>query len=208
MLKVFEVGKELFLLGIQYFWEHKIIMAILIAICGFTLFLVIKGLRSVFRSNANLLFRIVACAYIIVSVAIVMFTGSACLVASDIYEASPELFSTRLYILVIVLSIIGGVLEAAVLKANRVGPDDLWESTKRVIKAGIVVIGSIVFIFTDLEFALMGFGPTIFNRTIGEWIFNFYSGLAVMAILGLVQFLLTWPLLPWFAVGMNAIDEA
>ena len=183
-------------------------MAILIAICGFVLFWVIKGLQSVFRSNVSLPFRIVAYAYIIVSVAIVVFTGSACLVASDIYEASPELFSTRLYILVIVLSIIGGVLEAAVLEANHVGPDDLWESTKRVIKAGIAVIGSLIFIFTDLEFELIGFGPTIFHRTIGEWIFNFYSGLAVMAILGLVQFLLTWPLLPWFVAGMKAIDEA
>lgn len=207
-MEVFEVGKELFLLGIQYILEHKIILAILIAICGFVLFWVIKGLQSVFRSNVSLPFRIVAYAYIIVSVAIVVFTGSACLVASDIYEASPELFSTRLYILVIVLSIIGGVLEAAVLEANHVGPDDLWESTKRVIKAGIAVIGSLIFIFTDLEFELIGFGPTIFHRTIGEWIFNFYSGLAVMAILGLVQFLLTWPLLPWFVAGMKAIDEA
>lgn len=196
------------MLGIQYLWEHKIVMAILIAICGFALFWVTKGLRSVFQSNTGPLIRICAYGYIIVSVAIVMLTGSACLVASDIYEVSPEMFSTRLYIVVIALSVIGGVLEAAVLKANRAAPDGLWESTKRVLKSAIAVIGSLIFIFTDLEYTLMSFGPTIFHRNVGEWIFNFYSGLAVTAILGLVQFLLTWPLLPWFVAGMRAVEEA
>lgn len=207
-MEIFTVGKELFLLGIRYFLEHKVLLVILAIFCVVVIFLVIKGLRNVLKSKINPLIRICAYAYIAVSVLLVMLTGSACLVASDVFEANPQTFNTSLYIAVVIISVVSVILESAVLKANKAAPDDLGDSTKQVLKSVIAVIGSLIFIFTDLELSLMGFGPTILHRTIGEWIFNFYSGLAVTAILGFVQFLLTWPLLPWFKVGMDAIDEA
>ena len=207
-MEIFAVGKELLLFGVRYFIAHKITLAIFVVFYVFILALVLKGLRGMFRSEISLPIRLCAYAYIVVSVLLVLMVGSACFVAAEVYEANPWMFTTRLYIVVTAVSVARAVLEGSVLKANRAEPDDLWESTKRVLKSIVAIVGSLVFVFTDLEFTLLRFGPTIFHRTVGGWIFNFYSGLAVAAILGLAQFLLTWPLLPWFAVGMRAMDEA
>lgn len=204
MAEIITLARNLFEAGLQYFFNHKIIAVIWILFCIAILVISIRDMKED-MGELKPVRRVCAYLYIIVSVLYVLFLGSVFTVASDVYEASPELFTTRLYVIVIVISVIDAVLRFIVMHADPklLNNDEFMDHFKEAAKSCVVVIISLIFIFTDLESGIINWGFTLFGRKIGGWIFNFYSGWALARFLDFVQLLLQWPFLPGFITASD-----
>ena len=67
--------------------------------------------------------------------------------------------------------------------------EEYQEAVGRVIKAILVIIFSLIFIYTNLENSLRGYGFSLFGKKLGEWLYNFYCTASVEFILGFVGFI-------------------
>ncbi len=61
---------------------------------------------------------------------------------------------------------------------------ELQDTMGKIIKGVVLIVLNILFLITNLENTLRGFGFTVFKKNLGEWLFNFYCAASAEFILG------------------------
>ncbi len=129
--------------------------------------------------------------YALIRSTFMMFAGFVFLVGGAEASLDYSFLTNRLYIETAIITVLFGATSVGILAlTENPGDDDPEEDAemgKALLRGILFIIVCIVFIFTKLDDKLVGFGFTIFKKTIGDWILSWFLAAAVWSVLGFVQ---------------------
>lgn len=192
-----------------FFWLTIIFVAILSIVTLYGSYKNAKQYKFIFARIAYIMIGIIRCLSIYF-VAIVLTT------ADDIYQANPNLFVNKFYIEVIILTLLYAAFTGIVFAINiyKENYEDDEEKEigdaviKLVLKAVVVIIFSILVIFTTIENGIQGFGFMVFGKTVGQWIFNIYYGWIASILTMFLIDVIQAPLIFLFGNPINDLKAA
>ncbi len=175
----------------QMFREHKV-AATIYALIIIVIYVVTSRMaykHFMENSKATALRNFLVVLYLIINFirfAVLFMIGFA----SEYTKLNEDFITKGFLIEILILCVVVGVFYCIKLKNSGDSIDDeamdeFQEAVGKVIKAVIVFICSLIFIFTNLEHSIRGFGFSLFGKRLGEWLYNFYCTASVEFILGI-----------------------
>lgn len=116
-----------------------------------------------------------------------------------------DLFNTKYYVKIIAITVLYTIVKIILISLNgndaaQDDDDDPGEILGNIVKGLVLVILSLIFIFTNLEAGLSDFGFVIRGKTIGDWVYGAYaawSGAIIISFLAsVVELISTLTILP------------
>jgi len=162
--------------------------------------------ESILPKMLYMLINILACLFIY-SIAFVF------LIADEIMIVNPEIISNRFLIESTIVIVLYALLLVAAIWIGSSGKDTSGESKDiatakgtvfwLVLWAGI----SLLFIFTNAEFALQNWGFSLFGKYMGQWMFNAYLAVLLSYLMGFAKEVVMIPFIKIFGNPLVHLEE-
>jgi len=188
------------------FWITLVIMIIV-----FSCFVIGGWVKT--KTVSMFFYRLVHLVLSIINAGIIITVGILFLVADNVYKIDPDILTNRFFVELVAVSVIYfayHLLLFYLYKVKKVDNDDFSEEIIEVtLKAIVVIIISLVCIFTNLETEIRPFGFMIFGKTLGENIYSFFLAAALSMVLLVVRDFIQIPILIFMGspISINNIEK-
>lgn len=198
---IFELLLQLiknFFAYVHYGFSDKPIGFLLLIILCFAL-LVYSFMNIDFKRNYKKRIYIIQIIGILLNIISLFLMGLTIIAGEYLNILNISLMSNQFYIEICIIACIFEFFQWRKLKKedylDDVAKEEAIETVTFPIKLLLLIVMSLIFIFTNLDGILPSWGISIFGHTVGQWIYNLYLAYAVNilleAVIGICQLLIS-----------------
>jgi hypothetical protein len=188
----------------EQFGEHIVLfifaIVFMLLLTGFNIYLAWEFARKHYKKIGRIFYVIIT-----ILVCILMLPISVVfIIADEISELNPGIINNRFLVESVIIIILFTVFEAIVtwivLKKKELERDktEVAKIQGKII-FGVICVGvTVLFIFTDAESTLQGWGFSLFGKSLGQWVFNGYLASILTFLLNFAKEIILIPFMMIF----------